>query len=101
MKNEELARFGIQAYQAGEYAGAIEFLTELVRREPQLWTCRLYLAMALQYAGRTAQAKAELSTLSEWATDQTIKRKALEALRALNSLHEIKPAAHKKNVAVS
>lgn len=97
MKNEELARFGIRAYQSGEYAAAIEFLTELTKHEPQLWTCRLYLAMAYQCAGKTSHAKAEFSTLSEWATDQTIRRKALEALKALNKLHEIKPGANRSS----
>ncbi len=86
MKNDELASFGIRAYQSGDYTTAISHLHELVTREPQLWTCRLYLAMSYQYEGQTNLAREELTTLSEWATDQSIRAKALAGLRAINAL---------------
>lgn len=91
MKNDELASLGIRAYQCGEYQMAVEFLTELCTRDPKLWNCRLYLAMAHQYAGDTRSACDELKTISEWSTDHSVRRKALEALRALRSLKAKQP----------
>jgi thioredoxin-like negative regulator of GroEL len=85
MKNDELASYGIQAFQAGEYTTAAEFLSELVRLQPTLWTCRLYLAMAYQCQGQQSKATEELTTISQWATDQSVKKKAVEALRALHA----------------
>src|SRR5262245_45592134 len=85
MKNDELASFGIQAFRAGEYATAVEFLAELINRQPALWTCRLYLAMSYQCHGNEHKAKEELTTISQWATDQTVKKKAVDALRAINA----------------
>ncbi len=99
MKNDELASFGIRAYQSGDYATAILHLQELTTREPQLWTCRLYLAMSYQYEGQTKLALAELDTVSQWATDQSIRSKALAGLRAINALKSSLQAQSSKSLA--
>jgi hypothetical protein len=85
LKNDELASLGIQAFQSGDYETSVEFLSELINRQPALWTCRLYLAMAYSCQGNEAKARDELRTISEWTTDQSIKKKATDALRALNA----------------
>jgi thioredoxin-like negative regulator of GroEL len=86
MRNDELATAGINAYKNGNYDVAINCLTKLLDNEPSLWTCRLYLAMAYQSSGMRGKARSELDTICQWTTDQTIKRKALEALRALHGV---------------
>lgn len=101
MKNDELASLGIQAFQGGDYEAAIEFLAELIQRQPGLWTCRLYLAMAYQYAGNETKARDELGTIGQWTTDQTIKKKALDALRALNAMRPVPVRQTSKNAASS
>jgi thioredoxin-like negative regulator of GroEL len=85
MKTDELASSGLQAYQSGEYASAASYLTLLLERQPKLWTCRLYLAMAYYRAGECKRAEHELKTIAQFSTDQTIKKRALEALTALNA----------------
>lgn len=97
MKNDELASAGINAYQNGDYDVAINCLTKLLDDEPSLWTCRLYLAMAYQCSGMRGKARFELDTLCQWATDQTIKRKATEALKVLNGVH--RPEVHPDSAA--
>lgn len=87
MRNDELASAGINAYQNGDYDVAIKYLTQLLDNDPGLWTCRLYLAMSYQSSGSIGKARSELDTICQWTTDQTIKRKALSALRALNGVH--------------
>lgn len=83
MRNDELASAGIRAYQSGDFPAAVEYLAQLIDRDPCLWTCRFYLAMSYQYAGDEAKAREELVAISESAADQSVKKKTVDALKML------------------
>lgn len=84
MENDELARHGLRAYEFGEFPVAVDFLKTLLDRQPKLWTCRLYLAMSYQRMGEVSKARQELMDICQFSTDQSVKKKAQDALRSLN-----------------
>jgi hypothetical protein len=88
MENDELARHGIRAYQYGEFPVAIDFLKTLLDRQPKLWTCRFYLAMSYLRMGEESQARQELHSISQLCSDQSVKKKATDALRSMNGFCE-------------
>ncbi|HEY9792051.1 MAG TPA: hypothetical protein V6D22_16715 [Candidatus Obscuribacterales bacterium] len=88
MENDELARHGLRAYEFGEFPVAVDFLKTLLDREPKLWTCRLYLAMSYLRMGEDSHARQELNSINQYCTDQSVKKKALDALRSMNGFNE-------------
>jgi len=85
MENGELASLGLSAYHSGDYTTATEFLSALTKQDPNLWQCRLYLAMAYFQVSHRTEACEELRTITDLCPDRLIKEKALAALRAINS----------------
>lgn len=81
----ELATRGLSAYQEGNYETAIKFFTELIKRDPELWDCRLYLGMAYCKTQKLGQALQEFMDITQFCPDPDLKAKALAALRAMNS----------------
>ena len=85
MENGELADLGLQAFHAGDFTSAIQYLSELTKKDTSLWHCRLYLAMAYCRVSKIANALQELKDIAQWRPDPDLKAKALAALRAMNS----------------
>lgn len=81
----ELATLALSAYQQADYETAIKFFSDLSKRDPELWECRLYLGMAYFKTFRMSQALQEFRDITEWCPDEDLKTKALAALRAMNS----------------
>lgn len=80
----ELATLGLTAYQHGDYETAVKCFSDLSKRDPDLWECRLYLGMAHFKTARVGNALQEFKDIVQWCPDQALKEKALAALRAMN-----------------
>lgn len=87
MKESEvdLAAAGLSAYQDGDFEAAIKYFGELTRRDNELWDARFYLGMAYFKTDRLGQAVQEFRDIAQWCPDETLKAKALVALRAMNA----------------
>lgn len=84
MENAELADWGLRAYHAGDFEGAIKYLSDLKKGNPGLWQCRLYLGMAYCRISKVSNAIQEFKDIAEWCPDHDVREKALVALRQMN-----------------
>jgi Flp pilus assembly protein TadD len=84
MDNVQLATHGIRAYQSGEFPAAVGYLGTLKNREPKLWRCRFYLAIAYWRVGEVDRARRELIEIAEHSSDQSIRKEADEALSCID-----------------
>lgn len=98
MENSELADLGLRAFHAGDFASAIEYLSELTKKDTSLWHCRLYLAMAYCEVSRVTSAVQELKDIVEWCPDRGPREKAMVALKEMNqqSLNKLKTLQSQK-----
>lgn len=98
MENMELADLGLRAFRAGDFPGAIQFLSELTQKETNLWDCRLYLAMAYCRMSQVGSAMQELRDIAEWCPDPELKEKAMLVLKEMNrqSLNNLKTLQSQK-----
>lgn len=98
MENGELADLGLRAFHAGDFTLAIQYLSELTKKDTSLWHCRLYLAMAYCRVSRVGNALQELKDIAEWCPDRELKDKALAVMKELNrqSLDKLKTLQSQK-----
>lgn len=81
----ELATSALMAYRDGDFETAIKLFSDLSKKDPELWDCRLFLGMSYFKTSRVSKALQEFKDIVEWCPDDHLKEKALAGLRAINS----------------
>jgi len=83
----ELTTRGLQAFQAENYLAAISCFSEVKRYNPQLWECRLYLAMSYARISKMGSALQEFRNVAEACPEPRLKRRCVEALQEIRTGH--------------
>lgn len=85
VKNEEqdglAAYIGLAAFEAQNYADAIDYLQQVEHRDSNFWKCRFYLAMAYTHEGRISCGLKEFLHISNWCPDPFLRQRAVVASR--------------------
>jgi tetratricopeptide (TPR) repeat protein len=81
----ELVEVAILAYRNGRYRDAIELLLQVTSSDAQNWLAALYLAMAYEKHGRTADAYRMYKLVASESPDRELRATANNALPPLEA----------------
>jgi tetratricopeptide (TPR) repeat protein len=76
---------GLLAYQAKDYAQAVELLSEGLDVGYDYWRCHFYLAMAYYQTGLIEKSGKQFLHILNWCPNPDLQSKATQALAAMKS----------------
>jgi hypothetical protein len=81
----ELLDIAILAYRTQRYTDAIDFLADMVAKEPGNWMATLYLGLSYEKSGKLVEASRLFWKMSHCCTDADLKQQAQLALILVES----------------
>lgn len=83
--NAEVALSALRCYRNGQFKDALGKLQDILDVEPTNWQARLYLAACFFKTAQPAAAQRTLRYIYDNCPDETLRKKAFEALRVINA----------------